>query len=104
LGFISGDLSQSRLTPFLGSGVVLTGWRSSSCLVLIEMAEYQFDLPVRLGLPMSNGWINRWIKIRPICYSGCWLLIYGLEQKRFVQSQKDQLENRKHPLISLQIK
>lgn len=91
LGFISADLNHSQLAPFLGSGVVLTGG-GAHLPGLIEMAEYQFDLPVRLGVPPQMGGLTDGLKSGRFA-TVVGLLIYGLEQRRFVQSKRDQVNS-----------
>jgi cell division protein FtsA len=98
LGFISTDLANSRLAPFLGSGVVLTGG-GAHLPGLIEMAEYHFDLPVRLGVPLQMGGLTDGLKSGRFA-TVVGLLIYGLEQKRFVQAQREQVD-RTNPAITL---
>lgn len=87
LAFLNQDIEKSRLTPFLGSGVVLTGG-GAHLPGLVEMAEYHFDLPVRLGNPMALGGLTDGLKSGRFA-TAVGLLIYGLEQRRFVQAQRD---------------
>jgi cell division protein FtsA len=54
LQLIQNDLRMSGLSPFMGSGVVLTGG-ASQLEGLIEMGEFIFDTPVRRGAPISAG-------------------------------------------------
>lgn len=87
LTFIGQDIEGAQLSPFLGSGVVLTGG-GAHLSGLIDMAEYQFDLPVRLGLPVSLSGLTDGLKSGRFA-TVVGLLIYGLEQKRFVLAQRE---------------
>jgi cell division ATPase FtsA len=63
------------------------------------MAEYHFDLPVRLGVPLQMGGLTDGLKSGRFA-TVVGLLIYGLEQKRFVQAQREQVD-RTNPAITL---
>ena len=87
LNFISQDIEASRLSTFLGSGVVLTGG-GSHLSGLTEMAEFHFDLPVRVGWPLPLQGLTDGLKSGRFA-SVVGLLIYALEQRRFVQAQRE---------------
>lgn len=87
IGFIDQDMKQSGLMPLLGSGLVLTGG-GAHLGGLVDLAEYQLDIPVRLGLPKDFGGLNDSLRSgRFATLAG--LLLFGLEEKKFVQTDSD---------------
>ena len=99
LNFIAKDMQQSGLAPLLGSGLVLTGG-GAHMGGLIDMAEYQLDIPVRLGLPRDFGGLNDTLKSgRFATLAG--LLVYSLEEKKFVQTEGANPSLQSHALQAL---
>ncbi|MCS6838329.1 MAG: cell division protein FtsA [Bdellovibrionaceae bacterium] len=87
IAFIGHDVEKSNLSPFLGSGIVLTGG-GAHLGGLVEMAEYQLDYPVRLGLPKNLGGLMDSLKSGRFA-TVVGLLIHGWEEKLFVQVQNE---------------
>ncbi len=90
LNLISQQISKNQLGSLLGSGVVLTGG-GAHLNGLVDMAEFHFDLPVRLGLPVALSGLNDILKSGRFS-TVVGLLIWGLEQKKFAQAQKENQE------------
>lgn len=87
LKFIGKDIEEAKFAPFLGSGVVLTGG-GSTLPGLVDMAEFHLDLPVRVGAPVALSGLTDGIRSGRFA-TVIGLLIYGLEQRRFVQAQRE---------------
>ncbi len=99
LNFIAQDMKQSGLAPLLGSGLVLTGG-GAHMGGIIDMAEYQLDIPVRLGLPRDFGGLNETLKSgRFATLAG--LLIYSVEEKKFVQTDWESRNPQSHTIQNL---
>lgn len=88
LQMIANDLRMSGLLPLLGSGVVLTGG-ASQLDGLVEMGEFIFDVPVRVGSPVGSD--HKLAGLTEVVKSGAFstavgLLIYGVSQKKFTKA------------------
>lgn len=77
LFLIRNKIDQSRLTPLLGSGVVLTGG-AALMQGFAEMAEYIFEVPVRVGLPDKITGLKEVVK-SPSMATAVGVLLYAQE-------------------------
>jgi cell division protein FtsA len=95
LQLIYQDMQTSGLVSTLGSGVVLTGG-ASQLHGFVEMSEFVFDVPVRLGIPQGVGGLNDVVK-SAACATSVGLLQFARNQKKFVKAVSLKSEN-KNPL------
>ena len=78
LALIMSELNSANLINHLGSGIVLTGG-ASQLKGLLELGDYQLDLPVRLGLPKTVGGLTDVVKTAGYSTT-VGLLIYARKQ------------------------
>jgi cell division protein FtsA len=95
LQMIANDLRMSGLLPLLGSGVVLTGG-ASQLDGLVEMGEFIFDVPVRVGSPTGPN--HKLAGLTDVVKSGAFstavgLLTYGVSQKKFTRANSMKSED-----------
>ncbi len=86
LALIKNALEKEGLIDRLGSGVVITGG-ASQLDGLVELGEFVFDIPVRLGAPANTGGLKDAVR-SPAFATSFGLLLYGLEQERARHSEK----------------
>ena len=78
-----------------GSGIVLTGG-GSQLKGLLELADYQLDVPVRLGLPKEVGGLTDVVKAAPFATT-VGLLIFARKQIKQIIKEENlerETENR----------
>ncbi len=80
LGFINDDIVKSGCAGFIGSGLVITGG-GSQLDGLIEMGEFQLDLPIRRGLPKGVGGLTSAVQT-PSFSTAVGLILYGAEKTK----------------------
>jgi cell division protein FtsA len=76
---VQSELRRSGYEELIAAGIVLTGG-SSKVMVLIELAEEIFHMPVRMGTPQNVTGLTEVVK-NPIHSTGVGLLIYGKEHQ-----------------------
>ena len=79
------ELHKSGFEDLLAAGVVLTGG-SAKMKGVIELAEYVFHLPVRLGMPQHVGGLAEVVR-NPIHPTGVDLLLIG--NNKFMNGRTD---------------
>ncbi len=77
LKLIQKEISDRGFTGKLGSGVVLTGG-AAELRGLVEMGDFIFDMPVRLGLPQKTGGLSDVVSSASFA-TAVGLLLYGYE-------------------------
>ena len=84
-------LVESDLTTDLGSGIVFTG---GGCLLkgFMEMAEFSFDVPLRLGRPQNAGGLQD-VVTSPQFSTAVGLLLHGFEEDKKRKSKTNYREN-----------
>lgn len=80
LGFINEDIIKSGCSDFIGSGLVVTGG-GSQLDGLIEMGEFQLDLPIRRGFPKGVGGLTSAVQT-PSFSTAVGLILYGAERTK----------------------
>ncbi len=99
LQLITNELERSGLHKQLGSGVVLTGG-GSQLKGLLELADFQMDIPVRLGVPKQVGGLTDVVKTA--AYSTTvGLLLYARQQIKQVIKEDNNNEDNRYELKSL---
>ncbi len=88
LNLIQNEIHKSGLSNHLGSGIILTGG-TSQLMGLIEMGEFIFETPVRLGTAANIGGLKEVVKGSGFS-TPVGLLIHGLEAE---QNQSRQNNN-----------
>lgn len=83
LELIDRQLKSSGFMEQMGSGIVLTGG-ASQLDGLIEMGEFVFDVPVRLGVPRQVGGLTDVVH-NPSYASAVGLLTFGWQENRTVK-------------------
>ncbi len=86
LFLIKKAMMKDQLLTRLGSGVVLTGG-ASQLNGLIELGEFVFDVPVRMGLPTKTSGLRDAVR-SPSFSTAFGLILYGLEQERARHTEK----------------
>jgi cell division protein FtsA len=71
---VNDQITKSGFKPSLGAGVVLTGG-SSMLAGSVELAEQIFDLPVRIGTPISVDGLTEVVS-HPMYATGVGLMLY----------------------------
>ncbi|HEX4923392.1 MAG TPA: cell division protein FtsA [Bdellovibrionales bacterium] len=80
LNFVNNEIKKSGLSERLGAGIVLTGG-ASQMDGLIELGEFIFDLPVRLGKPMHFGGLTDVVS-SPAYSTVLGVLLHGAENDK----------------------
>ncbi len=86
LEMIQEKIRDSGYLEILGSGIVLTGG-ASQLEGLIEMGEFIFDVPVRMGSPTRCGGLTDVVR-SPVYATGIGLLLYAAGQLREEKQEK----------------
>ena len=73
------ELRRSGFEESIASGIVLTGG-AAKVEGVIELAEYVFQMPVRLGYAAICEWFNRSNGQSYLC-NRCWIVLYGYQQQ-----------------------
>lgn len=92
LGLIKQKIESSGLWPLLGSGIVMTGG-GSSLQGLVEMGEYVFEAPVRLGAPEKVSGLKEIVR-SPNFSTVVGVLFYAYEKEKGRLSSKAPDQNK----------
>lgn len=84
LNFINNEIQKSQLTHLLGGGVVLTGG-AAQLDGSVELGEFIFDMPVRVGKPRVFGGLTDVVN-QPTYSTVLGLMVYGKEQGKSQES------------------
>jgi cell division protein FtsA len=90
LKLVQAELAKHELVGKLGSGVILTGG-GSELTGLVEMGDFIFDMPVRLGHPKKVGGLSDVVKSSRYA-TALGLVMYGYEQnkERIIETDGDE--------------
>jgi cell division protein FtsA len=80
MNFVNNEIKKSGLSELVGAGIVLTGG-ASQMDGLIELGEFVFDMPVRLGKPKQFGGLTDVVS-SPAYSTVLGVLLHGVENDR----------------------
>src|SRR5690606_37785087 len=91
LKLIQGKIHDGAFAGKLGSGVVLTGG-ASELAGFVEMGDFIFDMPARLGVPNRTGGLMDVVKSASFS-TAVGLLLYGyeIEKPKIVGSEQEDM-------------